>query len=142
MLEIRPITPQYAVAPQIQPADVAAIKAAGYTTIICNRPDDEVEPGELAAEVGAAAKAAGLDFVIIPVTHDTLTPAVVGAHGGAMASASGPVLAYCYSGTRCSIVWSLVQARTMPVDDIIAATTAAGYSLGHLRPLFERYAAL
>ncbi|MDE3029426.1 MAG: TIGR01244 family phosphatase, partial [Paracoccaceae bacterium] len=41
-MEIRALTPDYAVSPQIEPADVAAIKAAGYTTVICNRPDREI----------------------------------------------------------------------------------------------------
>jgi sulfide:quinone oxidoreductase len=35
------LTPAFAVAPQISPEDVQAIAAAGYKSIICNRPDDE-----------------------------------------------------------------------------------------------------
>lgn len=140
-MEINSITPTYAVSPQILPSDVAAIKAAGFKTIICNRPDDEVEPGEFAAEIGAAARAAGIDFVVIPVTHDTLTPAVVGAQRGALEASSGPVLAYCLSGTRCSIVWALAYAKEMSADQLIEHTTSAGYSLGHLKPLFKSFGA-
>jgi uncharacterized protein (TIGR01244 family) len=43
------------------------------------------------------------------------------------------VLAYCASGTRSSIVWSLGQAGKMPTDAIIAATAQAGYDLAGMR---------
>ncbi len=39
IMEIRALTPTYAVSPQIEATDLPAIKAAGYTTIIDNRPD-------------------------------------------------------------------------------------------------------
>ena len=45
MLDIRRIDDRFAVAPQIAPEDVAAIKAAGYVAIVNNRPDHE-EPGQ------------------------------------------------------------------------------------------------
>ena len=49
-MDIRPLSPSYAVSPQIAPADLPAIKAAGYVTIIDNRPDSEI-PGDLHTEV-------------------------------------------------------------------------------------------
>lgn len=133
-MDIRPLSPTYAVSPQIAPEDVAAIAAAGYTTIICNRPDSEVPPALQADAVGAAAHAAGLEFVVIPVTHQTLNGEVVAAQRAAMDASRGPVLAYCASGTRCSIVWSLGQAGQMSADDILSATANAGYDLGGMRP--------
>jgi uncharacterized protein (TIGR01244 family) len=42
-------------------------------------------------------------------------------------------LAYCASGTRSSILWSLIQAGQMPTDDILRATQEAGYELGGMR---------
>ena len=71
-MQIRPITDKYAVSPQIDPADVPAIKAAGYTTVICNRPDDEVPMELQSAVMRIAVEAAGLTFVDIPVSHQTL----------------------------------------------------------------------
>jgi len=41
---------RYHVSPQIDVADVDGLKKAGFTTIICNRPDFEV-PLELQSEV-------------------------------------------------------------------------------------------
>ncbi len=140
-MDIRRITPAYAVSPQIAAEDVAAIKAAGFTTIICNRPDAEVPPGLQAADIGAAAQAAGLAFVVNMVTHQTLNMDMVQLQHEAMTAATGPVLAYCASGTRSSIVWSLGQATTMDADAIIAATAQAGYDLAGMKPRLEALAA-
>ncbi|MEJ6402462.1 TIGR01244 family sulfur transferase [Yoonia sp. 2307UL14-13] len=139
-MDIRPLSPAYAVSPQIGVEDIPAIIAAGYSTIICNRPDAEVPPSHQAAAIEAAAKAAGLAFVIIPVTHQSLNMEMVNEQRAAQDAADGPVLAYCASGTRSSIVWSLSQADAMSADDIISATTSAGYSLDGLRPQLEALA--
>ncbi|MFN3661283.1 TIGR01244 family sulfur transferase [Yoonia sp.] len=132
-MDIRHITPDYAVSPQISAEDIPAIAAAGFTRVICNRPDAEVPPSHQAAAIEAAAKAAGLDFAINPVTHQTLNMDMVAAQKAASEGATGPVLAYCASGTRSSIVWSLGQAGQMPTDEIIAATAKAGYDLAGMR---------
>ncbi|KJZ19865.1 TIGR01244 family sulfur transferase [Loktanella sp. S4079] len=132
-MDIRQISPTYAVSPQIDINDIPAIAEAGFTTIICNRPDAEVPPSHCAAAIEAAATAAGLQFVINPVTHQTLNMAMVDAQKSAMDTSSGPTLAYCASGTRSSIVWSLSQAGVLPTDAIIAATASAGYDLAGMR---------
>jgi uncharacterized protein (TIGR01244 family) len=133
-MDIRQLSPTYAVSPQIGVEDIAAIAAAGFTTIICNRPDAEIPPSHHASMIEAAAKAAGLAFVIIPVTHHGLNMDMIESQKAAMDQSEGPTLAYCASGTRSSIVWSLGQATEMSADDIIAATSAAGYDLGGMRP--------
>ena len=134
-MDIRRITPTYAVAPQIAPEDLPGIAAAGFRTIVCNRPDSEV-PVELSSAVmRVAAEAAGLDFVDNQVTHQTMTPARIATQAEAMAS--GPVLAYCASGTRSSILWSLAQPATISADEIIVAAGKAGYDLAPLRSRIE-----
>ena len=109
-MDIRSLTDSYAVSPQISPGDLAAIKAAGFTTVIDNRPDGEI-PGELhAAAMQTAAEALGLTFVINPVISGALTLDNVLAQKAALESAGGPVLAYCASGNRSSVVWALAHA--------------------------------
>lgn len=140
-MDIKHITPDYAVSPQIDPNDLPAIAAAGFKAIICNRPDAEVPPTHQADVIKIAAKAAGLAFTRIPVTHQGLNMQMVEDQAAAMAAADGPVLAYCASGTRSSIVWSLSQAGKMSTDDILAATAAAGYDLGGMRGQLDMLAA-
>ncbi len=132
-MDIRQITPAYAVSPQIDPNDLPAIAAAGFVCIICNRPDEEVPTSHQAHAMQIATEAAGLQFVRIPVTHQGLNMEMVQQQRAALDESAGPVLAYCASGTRSSIVWSMGQAGDMATDDILAATQAAGYELGGLR---------
>lgn len=139
-MDIRPLSPYYAVSPQISVKDIPAIVDAGFTTIICNRPDIEVPPSHAASAIAAAAEEAGLSFITIPVTHQTLNMEMVESQKNALDTSDGPVLAYCASGTRSSIVWSLGQATEMPVDDIIAATASAGYDLGGMRAQLQALA--
>lgn len=141
MLDIRRLNDTYAVAPQIAPEDLPAIAAAGFSTVIDNRPDGEI-PGDLHTDrMRAAAEAAGLAFVANPVIGGALTMENVSAQGAAMAASAGPVLAYCASGNRSSVVWALAMAGRLPTDDLIGTPARYGYQLGHLRGQIEALAA-
>ncbi|KGM49036.1 TIGR01244 family sulfur transferase [Pseudooceanicola atlanticus] len=138
-MDIRTVTPRYSVTPQIAPEDIGAIKAAGFTKVICNRPDAENPPELQAAAMEQAVKAEGLDFVSIPLTHQTMTPENITLQEEAVASAEGPVLAYCASGTRCTVIWSLARAAEgMSADEILKTAADAGYDLSGLRPRLEQ----
>jgi uncharacterized protein (TIGR01244 family) len=139
-MDIRPLSPTFAVSPQIGVEDIPAIAAAGYTTIICNRPDQEVPPSHQASAISDAATAAGLAFIINPVTHQGMSMELIAGQKVGMDTANGPILAYCASGTRSAIVWSFTQAGEIPTQDIIAATTAAGYDLGGMAPQIDTIA--
>lgn len=136
-MDIRQITPAYAVSPQIDPADCADIAAAGFKTIINNRPDAEVPPSHGSAAMRTAAEAAGLTLIDNPVTHQGLNMDMVALQKQGQDDADGPVLAYCASGTRSTIVWALSQAGQMDNDAIIAAAGQAGYDIGGMRPQLE-----
>lgn len=131
-MDIRPLADGYAVAPQIEPADMPAIAAAGYALVICNRPDAENPPERGMDRMAAAAAEAGIGFEALPVTHGTL-PGAVEAHRAAIQGAGGPVLAYCASGTRSTVLWALGQAGTRPADEIVADAARAGYDLAPMR---------
>ena len=136
----RQLTPRYHVSPQITPEDVPDLAAQGFALVICNRPDAEV-PGELqSGALRAAVEAAGMTFEVLALTHQTMTPDNVARQKALIEAANGPVLAYCASGTRCSVVWALGQAGSMPVSDILATTAEAGYDLQGLRGTLESIA--
>jgi uncharacterized protein (TIGR01244 family) len=140
-MDIRALTDDYAVSPQIDLADLAAIKAAGFTTVIDNRPDGEI-PGHLAAaQMATAAKALGLEFVINPLIPGTFTPDNIRIQAQACADATGPVFAYCASGNRCSVIWAMMNAGKIPVNDLIATPAKFGYRLDQFRPLLDSLAA-
>jgi uncharacterized protein (TIGR01244 family) len=136
-MDIRQITDRYSVSPQIDPNDAPAIKEAGITTVICNRPDAEVPPSHQADALRAAIEAEGLRFEVLPITHQTMTPDRVAQQAAIVEASDGPVLAYCASGTRCSILWALDQAGQQSADEILHAVGRAGYDLSALRPTLD-----
>ncbi|TIN33888.1 MAG: TIGR01244 family phosphatase [Mesorhizobium sp.] len=108
-MEYRQITEDYSVSGQIQPEEVAAIKAGGFKSVICNRPDDE-QPGQPSADtVKAAVEAAGLTFRYIPVISGQITAQNVEDQAEALDELEGPVFAYCRSGARCTNLFGLIQ---------------------------------
>jgi uncharacterized protein (TIGR01244 family) len=139
-MDIRPLTETYAVTPQIMPEDIAAIVDQGFTTVICNRPDGEI-PSEWHAEtMRALVEGAGLTFVINPVIGGAITFDNVTAQGEAIAQATGPVLAYCASGNRSSVVWALSQAGKRSTDELIAIPARYGYMLEPFRDTIDSLA--
>lgn len=136
MTSPRYLTESFAVAPQIGVDDLDELKAQGFRTIVCNRPDGEVQPDFQAAAIENGCKARGLNFVLNPLTHGMLTDEHVEIQRQTT-TGEGPVLAYCASGNRSSILWSLAMAGTLPVDDILNRAAEAGYNLEGLRPQLE-----
>jgi len=108
-MHINKLTDDYAVCAQIQAADLAAIKAAGYRSVICNRPDGEEFGQPPVAEIAAAAKAEGLPFYHVPIISGRMTLDDVQAMAAALAEAPAPVLAFCRSGARSGNIWQAVQ---------------------------------
>ncbi|GGH22577.1 TIGR01244 family protein [Cribrihabitans marinus] len=139
-MDIRQLSPRYSVSPQISTQDIPAIAEAGIKRIICNRPDAEVPPSHQAEAIGRAARDAGVGFEVLELTHQTMTPENIARQKSLIDEADGPVLAYCASGTRCSVVWALGQAGALSADEILAKTRDAGYDLEALRPQLESLA--
>ena len=108
-MEYRQINDDYSVSGQITPDDIAAVKAAGFKSVICNRPDDE-QPGQPSADsVKQAAEAAGLEFRYVPVVSGQITEQNVADQAAALEGLKGPVFAYCRSGARCTNLYALIQ---------------------------------
>ncbi len=108
-MEFRQISEDYSVSGQITPDEIEAVKAAGFKSVICNRPDDE-QPGQPSAEsVKKAAEAAGLEFRYIPVISGQITEQNVAQQAEALDELEGPVFAYCRSGARCTNLYGLIQ---------------------------------
>jgi uncharacterized protein (TIGR01244 family) len=108
-MNYRQITDNYSVSGQILPEEVAAIKAAGFASVICNRPDGEQAGQPTAESVKAAAEAAGLHFRYIPVISGQITDDDVASQASALEELPGPVFAYCRSGARCTNLLTLIQ---------------------------------
>ena len=128
-MEFRKINDDITVSPQIAAADLAGIAAAGYRSIICNRPDGEGADQQTFDEIDAAAREAGLVARYLPVVSGKVQDGDAEAFGTAMRELPGPVFAYCRTGTRSATLWSLSQAKVLTPPQILAATKAAGYDM-------------
>jgi len=139
---IRKIDDSISVAPQITADDVPAIRAAGFTAIVNNRPDDEQDGQPAGDSIRAAAEAAGLAYTAIPITHTGFSLPQVTAMVEVLEAADGPVLAFCRSGTRSCNLWALAQARMGQHPAVLIEKGAeAGYDLSGLRPLLDQLSA-
>ena len=133
MLQPIKLSRNYHVSPQIEIKDIKKLSDAGFTKVICNRPNEEI-PAELHSEYMAiAAEAAEISFDFLPLTHQTMTTEIVIKQAKLIDATSGPVLAYCASGTRCTVIWALSQIGKMSADDIIQKALKAGFNIEGLR---------
>ena len=128
------IDKNYHVSPQIEPYQISDIADKGFVKIICNRPDLEVPPSLSSSVMADLAAKAEIDFDILELTHETMTPENILKQRKIFMDASGPVLAYCASGTRCSVIWALGEAMAgTNINYILEKTSAAGYNLNGLK---------
>lgn len=139
-MDIRKIDDSISVAPQITPEQVAEIASMGFKTLVANRPDRE-EPGQpTMAEIEKAASDHSMAWVYLPVESGNIVDGDVDAFAEMFEQAEKPMLAFCRSGTRCSVLWALSSARHMPVEPIIQRAGQAGYDLRGLIPRLQQQA--
>lgn len=131
-MDIRYLTDDFAVSPQIAIADLPGIWQAGFRTLICNRPDGEDSGQPNVADVEAAARALGFEFAHISADSGKAAMPHAIETRRFLNDAPKPVLAYCRSGTRCTVIWSLMMVPELKANDILAATAQAGYDMSSL----------
>ena len=136
-MDIRPLDNLLSVSPQITPQDMTAIAAAGFRSVICDRPDGEAADQPSAGSVETAAREAGLSFRSIPVAASAISDADIAQFRHALDTLPGPVLGYCRTGTRAAMLWALASAGKRPAAELLEAAAKAGYDLGALRPRLD-----
>lgn len=128
--------------PQIGLAEVAAAAEQGFALIVNNRPEGESDDQTPGDEIETAAKAAGLGYIAIPVTQAGFSEQQVKGMAEALAATDGPILAYCRSGTRSTLLWALAEASRGADPATLAAKAAeAGYDITPVRPMVDMLAA-
>lgn len=142
MSDFRRLTENILVSPQLSIDDVTEAAALGVGTIVNNRPDGEEPSAPQGEQIEAAAAAAGLNYVAIPVGHSGFSEPQVDAMIAAIEQAEAPILAYCRSGTRSTLLWALASAKQGEAPETIARTAAqAGYDVSPIRSVIDMLAA-
>ena len=126
------VSETFAVAPQLAPGDMRALAGAGFSTVICNRPDGEEPSQPTVASMREAAEAAGLSFHHIPVSGGEFPPFAIKAFAKVREEADGKVLAFCRTGTRSITLDALADIEHESVDKRIDRARHAGYDLSGL----------
>ena len=105
-LPIQRLDADLAVAPQLAPETMAEAAAAGFRSVVNNRPDFEGGPTQpTSAAMEAAARAAGLEYVHLPVAGNYQSPEEIARFAELLVSLPKPILAFCRSGTRSGRLW-------------------------------------
>jgi sulfide:quinone oxidoreductase len=128
-MDIRPLTGELSVSPQIMAADLRAVREAGFKAIICNRPDGEGGDQPNFSEIDLAARALGLQAHYLPAESGKVTDDQGVAFGALMAELPKPVLAFCRTGMRSTTMWALSQGGKMSLPQIIERAAQAGFDL-------------
>ncbi|MEY4906828.1 MAG: hypothetical protein RL260_546 [Pseudomonadota bacterium] len=111
-LPIQRIAADVCVAPQLTPAAMADVAAAGFRSLINNRPDFEHGPDQpTSAAIEAAARAAGLQYAHLPVAGGYQSPEEIARFAELIAAMPHPLLCFCRSGARST---RLYLAATQP----------------------------
>lgn len=110
-LPVRELADGVFVAPQLDAAAMAAAAAAGFRSVVNNRPDFEGGPDQPSnADIEAAARVAGLTYAFLPVNGMFQTPEQIEAFAALLAELPRPMLAFCRSGARSSRLFFAAQA--------------------------------
>lgn len=139
----RKLTDTVYASPQITVEQVEQAREMGVGLIVNNRPEGESDDQTAGDEIEAAARAAGIAYVAIPVTHAGFSAPQVSAMRAALDKAGDkPILAYCRSGTRSTLLWALAEAQAGKNPSALAASAAsAGYDLSPIRALLDSLSA-
>jgi len=100
-LPLHRLSPEVCAAPQLAPEDMPAVAAAGFRSVVNNRPDHEGGPDQpTSAAIEAQAKAAGLAYAYLPVQSAFQTREEAERLAGLLQNLPKPVLLFCRSGSR------------------------------------------
>ena len=131
-MDIKALTPNLSVSPQILASELQAVADAGFKALICNRPDGEGADQPSFDEIAQAAAALGLQASYLPAETGKVRDEDGKAFGTLLSTLPGPVLAYCRTGMRSTTMWSLSQSGVTPLPQILEAGRKAGFDMQSL----------
>lgn len=132
-MQVKRLTPDLAVGPQITDADVATIAALGFRSIVSNRPDGESADQPGFASLEAAAKRHGLKTRHIPVVASQIDDSDIEEFRDALRELPKPLFAFCRTGTRAALLWALANNDSLTPDERLSSAAVHGYDLTALR---------
>jgi len=108
-MNISQINDEYSVTGQISVDDLDTIKALGFKSIVCHRPDGEEPNQPTFAEIAQRAEELGLKIAHVPVGPMGVTPEAISGMVDALDDFDRPMLGYCRSGARSTAAYQKSQ---------------------------------
>jgi len=139
MLQFQKLSDDFSVCMQVLPDQLDFIAAAGFKTIINNRPDGEHPDQPLADDIDKLAQKAGLSYAHIPMQPGQLSLDLIDATAKALDALPKPILAHCASGMRSTMLWCFANVKDMGVQGVISAAANANVDMESIRPSLEQY---
>lgn len=100
------IDDNFSFSPQIDEKDLPDIKAAGFKSIICNRPDNEDGGSHPDHDLlKAAANKLGLEFAYLPVIPGQINDTNIADFKAIVSQLAVPTVGYCRLGIRSKILY-------------------------------------
>lgn len=128
-MDIKILTANLSVSPQILVHEMEAVAKAGFKAIICNRPDGEGPDQPSFKEIEVAAQQYGLQARYLPAETGKVSDDDGHTFGQLLETLPGPILAYCRTGMRSTTMWALSQAGTTPLPQILEAGQKVGFDI-------------
>ena len=105
------LSPDFATAGQLSTDDMSQAAAAGFRSVVNNRPDFEGGTSQPTSQaIQQAAEGAGLAYAFLPVQSGYQSPAEIAQMHELLAQLPKPVLAFCRSGARTTNLYRAAQA--------------------------------
>jgi sulfide:quinone oxidoreductase len=111
---------------------MAALIDQGVMTFINNRPDMEVPLQPLSEELEKIARDRGVDYHHIPMSGG-VTEGLIEASNTVFSECPRPIVAFCASGMRSSVLWAFANVEILGVDEIMKVLSEAGFNLEQIR---------
>jgi sulfide:quinone oxidoreductase len=106
MKPLTEIDANFSISPQIDVEDLTEIKAAGFKSVICNRPDNEDGGAHADHNVlELEARKLGLGFAYLPVIPGQINEGHVEQFKTLIDNLPSPVLGYCRMGMRAKALY-------------------------------------
>ncbi len=108
-MDIRQINDEYAVTGQITVKDLDEVKAMGFQSIVCHRPDEEEPDQPHFSDIAARAAELGIEVKHVPVGRMGVDADAVTGMVDALDELPRPMLGYCRSGARSTAIYEKSQ---------------------------------
>ena len=128
--KVRKLEDGYWTAGYITAKDIELAAEYGFKSIVNILPKDDTDQHMTDSEAKQLAADAGLDYRYMPLYgHQVNNEYIATAYGAMVNELPEPVLTYCRSGTRVTLLWAMIRAGKFELEDLLDRALDNGYDI-------------